>query len=326
MSVTPLAPHQGELSVLNTYDHRHGRVLKRVKCYDNGEWVSSRVHSFAYDGGNIVLERIVYANGDACTIENFWGDDLSGMEDGAGGVGGLLAVSIDGNYCFPCYDHNGNVVRYVSETGAVAAQFVYGPYGNVLEQEGETADSLRIRFSTKYAESEVGVVSYLMRFYDSSNGRWLNRDLVGEEGGVNLYAFCANNPIHSFDKDGCAYFIKRSMFGMMRLSTEGDAENQEWAHEQLIFEDGGSPTDLGFFMDSMVREDPDWQKSRKWVRTSGHYNDCVMKKAINHVPTPEYKLTGKGHYNCQDFADAIRAKYDELISNKRIRCECDVDK
>ena len=29
----------------------------------------------------------------------------------------LLAVSMDGVFYIPCYDHNGNIVRYVSETG-----------------------------------------------------------------------------------------------------------------------------------------------------------------------------------------------------------------
>ena len=290
------------------------------------KWETAATHAFVWDGMNVVLERVAFADGTARTFEYFWGNDLSGTEQGAGGVGGLLAVSLNGVFHIPCYDHNGNVVRYVSETGAIVAQYVYDPYGNVVESSGPLADAFTFGFSTKCRDRETGMLAYQRRFYSPGLGRWLNRDPIGVEGGENLYAFCGNNAAANYDKDGCAYFIKRSMFGMMRLSTKGDAENQEWAHEQLIFEDGGSPTDLGFFMDSMVREDPDWQKSRKWVRTSGHYNDCVMRKAINHVPTPEYKLTGQGHYNCQDFADDIRAKYDELISNKRIRCECGLDK
>ncbi len=32
--------------------------------------------------------------------------------------------------------------------------------------------------------------------------RWLNRDPIEEEGGVNLYAFCLNNPNSHFDTDG----------------------------------------------------------------------------------------------------------------------------
>ena len=202
VSVAPITPIDGDLSVLNTYDHRYRRVLKRINRYDNGEWVLSRVHSFAYDGNNIVLERIMYASGETHTIENFWGNDLSGSEDGAGGVGGLLAVSVDGVYSFPCYDNNGNITRYIGEDGFIVAQFTYDPYGNVLEQVGAAADFLRIRFSTKYADSGVGVVAYLMRCYKPFHGRWINRDPIEEEGGENLYAFCRNAPSAKFDMLG----------------------------------------------------------------------------------------------------------------------------
>ncbi|MBQ7540600.1 MAG: RHS repeat-associated core domain-containing protein, partial [Bacteroidaceae bacterium] len=86
-------------------------------------------------------------------------------------------------------------------------QFTYDPYGNVLEQAGAAADFLRFRFSTKYTDSEVGIVSYLMRFYKPSNGRWLNRDPIEEYGGENLYAFCQNNPTSYYDVNGCWAFI-----------------------------------------------------------------------------------------------------------------------
>jgi len=37
-------------------------------------------------------------------------------------------------------------------------------------------------------------------------------------------------------------------------------------------------------------------------------------------------LTNKAKYNCQDYADALRSKYYELIKDKKIRCECGIDK
>ncbi|MBI3415203.1 MAG: hypothetical protein HY043_07770 [Verrucomicrobia bacterium] len=39
-------------------------------------------------------------------------------------------------------------------------------------------------------------------FYNPIVGRWLNRDPLGEKGGINLVAFAANNPITVFDRDG----------------------------------------------------------------------------------------------------------------------------
>lgn len=39
-------------------------------------------------------------------------------------------------------------------------------------------------------------------FYDASLGRWINRDPIKEEGGINLYGFVLNDPINAVDSDG----------------------------------------------------------------------------------------------------------------------------
>ena len=39
-------------------------------------------------------------------------------------------------------------------------------------------------------------------FYNSSTGRWLNRDPNGERGGKNLYSYALNRPTAKFDLDG----------------------------------------------------------------------------------------------------------------------------
>ena len=211
ISTRPIAPSEGDLAVVNAYDHKHRRVMKRVEQFDGDVWQTSETHTFAYDGCNIVLERIALADGSTRTVEYFWGNDLSGSEQGAGGVGGLLAVSIDGSFYFPCYDQNGNVVCYVSESGVIAAQYVYAPYGNVIDQYGALADVFDVRFSTRYTDRETGLVSYKRRFCRPEHGRWLNRDPLEEFGGENLFAFCLNNSIVYVDPFGMDIWVENTV-------------------------------------------------------------------------------------------------------------------
>ncbi|MGN0877439.1 MAG: RHS repeat domain-containing protein, partial [Kiritimatiellia bacterium] len=206
VSVCPFAPVSGSLAVENAYDHRHRRIRKIVRCYDGEDWQMAETHTFVWDGMNIVLEKIAFADNSTRTCEYFWGPDKSGTEQGAGGVGGLLAVSIDGQFYIPCYDHNGNIVCYVSEAGSIAAQYLYDPYGNVIEEYGAQREAFAFGFSTKYRDRETNMLAYQRRFYRSDLGRWLNRDPIEEAGGENLYAFCGNNALMYYDSLGESFW------------------------------------------------------------------------------------------------------------------------
>ena len=321
----------GVLVASNYYDHQ-GRRVHLV--------TQTAAHSFIYDGWNVVLELVEH---DDVTdrIEYFWGNDLSGAEEGAGGVGGLLAVSIDGMFYFPCYDQIGNVVCYVSEGGDIAAQYVYDPYGNVIDQYGALADVFDVRFSTRYTDSETGLVSYKRRFYRPDLGRWLNRDPIEEEGGENLYAFCLNNAIINYDKDGCAYFAIRGLGGgpiikwswfftcpFMKVAVDlaADALNVELVHEQLFFEDGGDLSSIGWGKDENGNADYlRNESSQGYTKRDGGYDDCIMRIAVGEVNPDHYQLTWIGankKCNCQDYASALRAKYRELSNDPKVKCKC----
>ena len=214
LSATSAEETNGAIRVINAYDHRNRRIRKTVQRLsvsyppppsppiETREWNTVETRTFVWDGNNIVLEKIACADGTAHICEYFWGMDKSGTEQGAGGVEGLLAVSMDGVFYIPCYDHNGNIVRYVSDTGGIVAQYIYDPYGNVVESCGSLADAFSFGFSTKYHDRETGMVGYQRRFYRPDLGRWLNRDPITEQGGENIYVFCLNKPIVVFDTDG----------------------------------------------------------------------------------------------------------------------------
>jgi len=58
------------------------------------------------------------------------------------------------------------------------------------------------RFSTKRYDEGTGLSYYGYRFYAPVIERWLNRDPLGEAGGVNLYGFVLNDPVNSVDPEG----------------------------------------------------------------------------------------------------------------------------
>ena len=100
---------------------------------------------------------------------------------------------------------------YADTPGNVVAEYPYGTSGNTLSATGALADVFHFRYSTKYHDRELGMISYQRRFYRPDLGRWLNRDPIGEDGGINLYGFCQNSLPYKVDFLGkieccnCAY-------------------------------------------------------------------------------------------------------------------------
>jgi RHS repeat-associated protein len=59
-----------------------------------------------------------------------------------------------------------------------------------------------LRFSTKYQDDETDLIYYGYRHYNASIGRWLNRDLIGESAGPNLYCLVGNDVPNKIDALG----------------------------------------------------------------------------------------------------------------------------
>jgi RHS repeat-associated protein len=177
-------------------------------------------YRYVYDGWNLLA--ILDSNSQLLTSFT-WGLDLSGSEQGAGGVGGLLAVydsstiNNQPSTHFVAYDGNGNVAALVNaDDGTISANYEYGPFGEVIRVTGLVAKANPIRFSTKFQDDESDLVYYGYRSYNPALGRWLSRDPIGELGfetlrrgraslrgdGPNLYLFVRNAPVSFIDAFG----------------------------------------------------------------------------------------------------------------------------
>ena len=188
------------------YDWQGRRTSKVVSNYATGSWQLETARRWIWDGTRPLAE-LEATNAFPWLRQWFtWGADESGTLDGAGGVGGLVAVSkytADGWTWFTPNDGRGNVAALVDYTaGEVQGVMEYSPFGEVLRSSGRTADALPVRFSSKYEDAETGYVYVNRRFYDPVMGRWLNRDPIGESGGLNLYGFVGNDPVNEIDPVG----------------------------------------------------------------------------------------------------------------------------
>jgi len=211
-SAAPANPTNGSVRVEYGYDHRHRRVSTRVRVFtgqepynlpsplgNSGEWVTVRTHTYVFDDWNLIAETVADTNGVIARIEYAWGLDISGSLQGAGGVGGLIAVSVNGEIYLPCYDNNGNITAYVDDQGSVVARYAYDAFGRTISMSGALANTFAFRFSTKYYDAETGLYYYGYRYYSPELGRWLSRDPFAEEGGANLQAFVVNNALNGID-------------------------------------------------------------------------------------------------------------------------------
>jgi len=184
------------------YDGQGRRVSKKVSNWSGSSWALASQTLFLYDGWNMVAE-LNALSGNAAVRTYVWGLDLSGSAQGAGGVGGLLVASDGANTCFAAMDGNGNVAAYVTAGGGTTvASHDYNAFGETIMAEGAAVGVFPWGFSTKYAESESGLLYYGLRYYNAGTGRWLTRDSIEEQGGANLYAFVGNNAANFVDALG----------------------------------------------------------------------------------------------------------------------------
>ncbi len=207
IAVEPLLSTNGSLKCEFFYDYQGRRISKDVYQRITNNWGLITETKFLYDGWNLIHELITDNPEQITTTKSYvWGLDLSQSLRGAGGVGGLLAQITDNGATVSCHyamaDANGNFTDYVSTNGISVAHYEYNPYGGLIASSGSMADEFASRFSTKYFDAETGLSYYGFRYYSPETGRWLNRDPIGESGGLNLNGFFNNNAIDFFDKDG----------------------------------------------------------------------------------------------------------------------------
>lgn len=182
------------------YDGASRRRIQRDYGWSGGVWVKTNEVRLVYDGNAVLQHRDT--NNDA-TLTLTRGLDILGSREDAGGIGGLLAMTeSSGTSSYYHSDGGGNVTALINASQLLVGKYIYDPFGSTLAINGPKASLNPYRFSSKPIHELSGHYDFLYRWYAPDLQRWLNLDLIGEAGGLNLYRFVGNNPGNAFDPLG----------------------------------------------------------------------------------------------------------------------------
>ena len=141
--------------------------------------------TFLFYNGEILAE----CNGDSMPIRrHLRGFGLSGVED----------ISTGTNYAYH-QDEQGSTAYVTGTTGETENLYSYDGFGNILESREDITN--RILYTGQQYDQETGQYYLRARYYNPVIGRFTQEDTYRGDG-LNLYAYCGNNPVMYYDPSG----------------------------------------------------------------------------------------------------------------------------
>ena len=209
-----ISAENGDTRLEFNYDYMGRRFEKKVYTAN----VLTKHEKFVYDGYKLI-QVLDALNSDAVTMAFAWHPESTGLDT-------PFSMMYDGETYYYVTDGNKNVMSLIDAAGTKVAEYVYDPFGRLLSSTGSLAEINPFRFSSEYHDDETGLVYYNYRYYSPELGRWISRDPIEEEGGVNLYAMVENSPVNKIDLYG----------NISRLFTQ---IYMYWATRMVIGSEGG---------------------------------------------------------------------------------------
>ncbi len=144
-------------------------------------------------------------------------------------IGGLFAL-------YSSEDHLGSIRHLVSTNNAVSSETCYDPWGRLSVLGTGQRDS-NAGYTGHWFHQLTETHWPYFRQYDPNIGRWLNRDPISENGGINLYQYVSSEPLNHYDFIGLSKLIKFA---------EKAAEFVDRKAKQNLFEKGSKKVGENF--------------------------------------------------------------------------------
>ncbi len=252
-----------------TYEWQKGRQLKSMS-----EIGGDTVWTYTYDADGMRTSR----TGDGKTYTyTYNGSQLVQMTVGENtlrftydAAGTPLTVTYNGTTYYYVTNIQGDVVAIVNASGAEQVKYTYGAWGQLLSTTGTLATTLGTHNPLRYRgyvyDTETALYYLQSRYYDPDVGRFINLDKFASTGqgllGLNMFAYCLNQPVLYFDSSGGRACIKDINFcigGSAPVDSADPGPGMYTPNSYTIsgtFQDGlviGSGSITGLYSDIMLR-------------------------------------------------------------------------
>lgn len=136
------------------------------------------------------------------------------------GGSGIVGFAYNGTDYYFRKNLQGDVTSIYTAAGEKVADYTYDAWGKILSADSYTSakigDLNPIRYRGYYYDVETGLYYLNSRYYDPETGRFINADTTDvlenaryDINGLNLYAYCENNPVSGRDDEGNMSFWKK---------------------------------------------------------------------------------------------------------------------
>ena len=117
-------------------------------------------------------------------------------------INGIASRNTGGASIYYEFDQQGNVAERLNSSGSSTSTSTTDAFGNVANSATATDPFGYTGQEGYYTDLSTGLILTTFRYYDPSNGRFVNRDPDGYQGGIGLYTYCENEPADDSDPMG----------------------------------------------------------------------------------------------------------------------------
>ena len=192
-------------------------------------------------------------------------------------------------------DHLGSVRLVVdSVTGTIAQRLDYDSFGNILNDTNPAFQPFG--FAGGLYDQHLSITRFGARDYVPRTGRWLTKDPIGLEGGMNIYAYVDGNPVMFTDPLGL--YVKLCAYSLLDGSPMSPSSYNPLRHDYLVVNGqsrGLEPSGNFALSRGRVRPTDDPNNSKCETLVSDNSKDQDVLDAVFKVGEPMYSIAA-GRY------------------------------